>query len=729
MKSLHIVAVLVTILTLTLGHATQTEYFVTPNEDTPCPALPCHTLSHYLENTTLYFTSNTTISFLQGVHEINKSEVLLIENANNLTLTGYSVSSSHAAKITCMKPAVLKFSNIINLVVKHLSIFDCGYPAVQFVNEKEWVSVAVVLQNITSLKLFNISVENSTGYGVFGIDVLGNSSISHSRFMFNNYYTLNSTNCSYGLGSCVGGNMKLNYLNTSESKTMETDSNHMVSINSCVFSDGVDISEGQTAPRTSGGLTFINYYYKIIFSMYNVVSTRNIGNAGANFLFEVVQKSGINIIANSTSSLANYLQSPVKTRLGFYSYIMAGFEFIAIQKPTANLTTNQTVLHIFDSTFDDNFGGGMNIEIHKGYSSVKIIIKNCSFQRNISPTGSGIRIGKPGELPCTLRLEVLIQETKFINNTKPEQLASTSLNTYSVVAFDKLKDLQIVNCTFAMNKQTALQAFDSTLYFGGHVIFSGNTGTHGGAIALTGDSKFYIIPYTHVQITNNHAKRGGGIFVKDEDTVTTTPCFFQLLNLKYSYLHIDAVVTLENNTADEAGSAVYGGKIDQCYLYTSNLKLAYNSTVFTELFKIVDNVSLVSRVSSNPVAFGFCKHRYTLLIKNNILVAIVDIVEVYPGQLFTVPVVLYGQRNGSVPGIVRAELVNKSRGAHFAPLQETQETKSSCTNLTYNIFSDRQEELILLRIDGVQYSDPQRNEFIIRFTLLPCPPPASNYPL
>ena len=495
-----------------------------------------------------------------------------------------------------------------------------------------------------------------------------------------------------------------------------------------VFSDGVDISEWHTVPRASGGLTFINYDYKIIFSMYNVVSTRNIGKAGANFLFIIVPKSSMNIIINATSSLANYLQLPVKTPPGFYSIEMPGFEFIygvpATQNFTPNFTTNQTVLHIFDSNFDDNFGGGMTIEIYRGYSSVKIIIKNCSFQRNINPTGSGIRIGKPGELPCTLRLEVLIQETKFINNTKPEQLTNTSLSSsYSVVSFDKLKDLQIINCTFAMNKQTALQAFDSTLYFGGHVIFSGNTGIHGGAIALTGDSKFYATPYTHVQITNNHAMRGGGIYVKDEDTVTTTPCFFQLLNLKYSYPHIDAVVTLENNTADEAGSAVYGGQIDQCYLYTSNQHHVYNSTVFTELFKIVDNFSLVSRVSSSPVAFGFCKHN-TLLIKNSILVhvAIVHTVEVYPGQLFTVPVVLYGQRNGSVPGIVRAELVNKSRGVHFAPLQETQETKSSCTNLTYNIFSVRQEELILLRMDGVQYSDSQRNEFKINVTLLPCPP-------
>ena len=45
MKVLQVVAVLVTVPTL--GHAIQTEYmyFVTPNENTPCPTLPCHALS------------------------------------------------------------------------------------------------------------------------------------------------------------------------------------------------------------------------------------------------------------------------------------------------------------------------------------------------------------------------------------------------------------------------------------------------------------------------------------------------------------------------------------------------------------------------------------------------------------------------------------------------------------------------------------------------------------
>ena len=109
MKTLQVVTVLVTFLML--GHAIQTEYFVTPNESTPCPALPCHTLSYYLENTTWYFTSNTRISFLDGVHEINKSGVFHIKDVSNLTLTGYNVSSSHAAKIICRKPTSLRFEN------------------------------------------------------------------------------------------------------------------------------------------------------------------------------------------------------------------------------------------------------------------------------------------------------------------------------------------------------------------------------------------------------------------------------------------------------------------------------------------------------------------------------------------------------------------------------------------------------------------------------------------
>ena len=547
MKALQVVTVLVTLLML--GHAIHTEYFVTPNQDTPCPALPCHTLSYYLENITQYFTSNTRISFLHGVHELHTSDVWLIDNVSNFILTGYNMSSSHAAKIVCMEPATLKFRNIVSLEMKHLSILYCGYPTMTFNDNKVWSSAAILLIDIISLKLSDITVENSTGYGMVGINVLGNSSISCSRFMFNNYYTLSSTNCSYGLGTCIGGNMYLRY---ERSVATVAGSTNLVTIESCVFSDGVDVSDN-TQPKVSSGLTVFLHgvQYKVDVFISNVVSTRNIAKIGANLFFYANSIGSIKI-TNSTSSMANYLLSPGEI---LHTY---GFEFhYDSMYPSGQLTTtNHSLLHISDSRFYDNNGGGMNIQLYTGYSNTKIyqvVIKSCLFQRNQSPIGSGVSIRQVSLLSNISGLEVLVQDSTFINNMTPEPVFNmTFSNSFDVVSVNGLKDLKIINCRFTMNKQTALRAFDSTLYFGGHVIFSENNGTFGGAMVLQGGSRFYLMPHTHIEITHNHAKRGGGIYVVDEDAATTIPCFFQLLNLQYPYLYIDAVLILENNTAEEA---------------------------------------------------------------------------------------------------------------------------------------------------------------------------------
>ena len=98
-------------------------------------------------------TSNTRISFLNGVHDINKSGVLLIKKVFNFTLAGYNVSRSNTAKIRCLQPAILRFNKITNLVINHLSVLYCGYPVLQFVNGKELSSAALYFLNIFSLKL------------------------------------------------------------------------------------------------------------------------------------------------------------------------------------------------------------------------------------------------------------------------------------------------------------------------------------------------------------------------------------------------------------------------------------------------------------------------------------------------------------------------------------------------------------------------------------------------
>ena len=109
-----------------------------------------------------------------------------------------------------------------------------------------------------------------------------------------------------------------------------------------------------------------------------------------------------------------------------------------------------------------------------------------------------------------------------------------------------------------------------------------------------------------------------------------------------------------------------------------------------------------------------CNHR-------NVAGIGIKIVIVYPGQNFKVLVALYGQRNGSTPGIVRANLFEYHTGAHLAPLQETQETGYLCENLTYTIFSTGHYEVIMLRVDGAGYYSGELR-VLIHAILLPCPP-------
>ena len=150
MKPLQTAAILV--ILLISGHAILTEYFVKPNESTRCPALPCHTLSYYLGNTTRYFTSNTRISFLNGVHDINKSGVLLIKKFSTSLLLD-TMCLAQILQKPRLQPAILRFNKITNLVINHLSVLYCGYPVLQFVNGKELSSAALYFLNIFSLKL------------------------------------------------------------------------------------------------------------------------------------------------------------------------------------------------------------------------------------------------------------------------------------------------------------------------------------------------------------------------------------------------------------------------------------------------------------------------------------------------------------------------------------------------------------------------------------------------
>ena len=58
-------------------------YYVTPDSETTCPSTPCHNISHYIQNPSVYFQSNSMFKFLPGVHILDAGGVV-VEFVNNI---------------------------------------------------------------------------------------------------------------------------------------------------------------------------------------------------------------------------------------------------------------------------------------------------------------------------------------------------------------------------------------------------------------------------------------------------------------------------------------------------------------------------------------------------------------------------------------------------------------------------------------------------------------------
>ena len=77
-------------------------------------------------------------------------------------------------------------------------------------------------------------------------------------------------------------------------------------------------------------------------------------------------------------------------------------------------------------------------------------------------------------------------------------------------------------------------------------------------------------------------------------------------------------------------------------------------------------------------------------------------VAAYPGEIFQVPVVTVGQRDGTVPSTVRSTIENTQLEVDLLESQYLQQVSNTCTKLTYNVFSLSQSVYIQLQTE----SDP-----------------------
>ena len=104
----------------------------------------CHNLQHYLLNITKYFTSNTQLLFLPGLHHLHTD--LIIQNVHNISLIGSTAkvhSATPKATIQGNLSAILVF-NVSKLIISNLIInssYSCN--VIELLRCSKWIPLTI----------------------------------------------------------------------------------------------------------------------------------------------------------------------------------------------------------------------------------------------------------------------------------------------------------------------------------------------------------------------------------------------------------------------------------------------------------------------------------------------------------------------------------------------------------------------------------------------------------
>lgn len=744
-------------------------WYVKPTENSTCSFTPCFTLDDYTaspEAIRTVFRSNTALVFLSGVHQLSATGFISIRDVNDLYFVGSEDFTRGAVgslepltRIQCTNLSGLVFINVRGLNFANLTMYSCGFEitdelaaealviqtsAVHFTGVGQ--KAALFLINVHNLTMLTCSIQNSRGYGLLGLNVLGNSLIARSTFLANNQYMVNVTECLENTTidsrtTCNGGNALFLYEDLLECPESVTD--YSLVIDSCVFALGTSILGG-TLPEllisrgTGIGIALSQTSYGVDVHLNGVLAYGNIGLAGANVyiaIYETVDNSTV-FLESINSTQGNNILPPRSARVGIVEATSAGLHIdYGISRPlaaafpppvcTSTLKYRSDIVVVRNSEFSTNNAlAGTGIYMLLQFSLpvaspfvARLTFENCIVYNNTGVTGVGMYITESSSFSTEARSNVVLRNVSFTENGYVRSLRNIiDTNLYSVIQIVSHTNVTFVDCVFAQGQGSAISAFESNTVFRGNATFVDNTAFNGVALALQNAYMYLSVP-AYLNFTNNYAVHtGGAIYVIGRDDLIHA-CFFQIEDLAVSR-NPDVGLLFDGNFAEEAGSAVFGGSINACTLTAKSSYSGADSGVVFDIIAVITNEEeSTSSISSEAHLACICEANVPVCDKR--IFTGDDSYSVFPGQSFQVPLVVIGQRNGITPAIMLAFFDNSSTPAKFRDLELTQQVDKYCTNLTYTIQSPNPSENIIFLPQGPRIGS--NTAITLNVTILPCP--------
>ena len=186
------------------------QVYVTPDNGHSCPSgSTCHNLSYYISQPHTYFTSNTTIIFMSGEHQLNRQEPVIVVGADNLTLEGRGDWIEGPEENVMLSTAIIRctsgkggfaFSNSLSITIRGLTFLTCG---TEIHDNKGKAYAVIFVVNVVQFKFHQNSMQGSkVGFQLL-IDKCNKVQVTNSSFFHTNHSQyLNPSsaaiNCTYG---------------------------------------------------------------------------------------------------------------------------------------------------------------------------------------------------------------------------------------------------------------------------------------------------------------------------------------------------------------------------------------------------------------------------------------------------------------------------------------------------------------------------------------------------
>ena len=654
----------------------------------------CHTLDWYTQNKGTTFKSNTTMIFLEGEHFLNS--FIEVSNCDNFTMYAYGSVVSHydlsqpSSWISCSSDSKsgFLFMNSSNIHITGLGLDSCS-GVVTSLN----IYVALAFFQVKHISLNQVVVNNTKGFGLYCLSVFGQIMVKESVFA-------NSKGRESDTSKIHGGNAQFWF------------GIPCYNYNSDVVMDHSWFMHGNNTAdefcNASGLQVFIGCP-KINVTMDGISVIGNKGINGGNLGLSLADYGS----DTSTITIRNCnISNGWATKgggIGFWYCI----DFIGSE----DIYKNVPILTISNSSFSNNManasaGGAIHITLydannHLRIGSKQIHVTDCIFIGNrgalevMKLSISGYRQSQ---------FTIYFNKCMFHNNQVPLGRITSIMELIGV------ESITLADCIFTDCYGSAILLQNSYLHLFGMIRFENNHAAYGGAIHIRDDSLIYLHKLINISFINNSAHMGGAVYSQDGCIDTVPPCLFQYVSATPEEV---GVVKFVNNSATQAGDAIYGGSIDYCSTLSCDGIFIRPLSDTLNLLDISEQ-SGPSIISSDPHGICFCD-------SDTVCKGFTSNISTFPGKKFNATVNIIGQLNGTTVGQINTFVVNADPTYNSITRikdNQAQIFKGQCINLNYKVFSNETKVKFNLSADLATSILNTRVNLIhasMIVTLEPCP--------